>query len=115
MATNRREFCVGEVLTFVCPLEFVGSFVWIIPEFLNISNGVISTGGGGTFNNETRELFTFTANGSGSNTISTLQVAAFSGLSKVACANNINLAQNRSATVMVLGKFVIGLPRLKVV
>ena len=102
-------------MTFVCPLEFVGSFVWTIPEYLNISNGAISVGGGGAFNNETRGLFTLTAEGTGSNTRSTLQVAAFSGLSEVVCTNTVNQAQSLSATVMVLGKFVVGLPRLKVV
>ena len=58
MATNRREFYVGEVLTFVCALENVGSFVWTIPEFLNASDGVVSVGENGVFNMLTSGLFT---------------------------------------------------------
>ena len=107
MATNRQEFCVGEVLTFVCPLENVGSFQWTIPEFLNISNGVITVGGGGTLNMETLGFFMLTAEGFGSNTRSTLQVAAFNGLSEVVCTNSINPSQSLSGTVKVLGMFVV--------
>ena len=108
MATNRREFYVGEVLTFVCALDNVGSFVWTIPEFLNASDGVVSVGANGAFNMLTSGLFTLTAEGTGSNTSSTLQVAAFSGLSEVVCANAINPAQslNETVVVMVGGKFV---------
>ena len=103
MATDRREFCVGEVLTFVCPLENVGAFQWIIPQFLIRNDGVVAVGA----NMVTRGLFTLTAEGTGSNTRSTLQLAAFSGLSEVVCENFINAAQNQSGTVTVLGKFVV--------
>ena len=103
-ATSRRHFCVGEVLTFVCPLELVGSFQWTVPEFLN---GVVAVGVGGAFNMVTLGLFTLTAEGTGSNTTSTLQVAAFSGLSEVVCTNSVNPAQSLNVTVTVLGKFVV--------
>ena len=107
MATNRREFCVGEVLTFVCPLKRVSGFQWIIPQFLVGSDGLVNVGTGGALNMETSGNFTLTAEGTATNTRSTLQVAAFSGLSEVSCENSINPAQNRSETVTVLGKFVV--------
>ena len=107
MATNRREFCVGEVLTFVCPLELVGLFQWTIPEFLVGSDGLVTVGSMRTLNMKTPGIFTLTAEGTETNTRSTLQVAAFSGLSEVVCANTINPAQSLNGTVMVLGKFVV--------
>ena len=107
MATNRREFCVGEVLTFVCPLERVSGFQWIIPQFLVGPDGLVNVGTGGSLNMETSGLFTLTAEGTGTNTTSSLQVAAFSGLSEVSCENTIDSAQTRSGTVTVLGKFVV--------
>ena len=107
MATNRREFCVGNVLMFECSLEDVGAFQWIIPQFLVGSDGLVSVGTMGVLNKVTSGLFTLTAEGTGSNTRSTLQVAAFSGLSEVVCTNSITLAQNQSGTVTVLGKFVV--------
>ena len=113
MATNRREFCVGEVLTFVCPLERVGSFVWTVPQFLVGSDGVVSVGTMVALIMVTPGNFTLTAEGTGTNTTSTLQVAAFSGLSQVVCANSIDSAQTLSGTVTVLGKFVVRVPKFK--
>ena len=107
MAISRQDVCVGEVLTFVCPLEGVGTFQWTIPQFLNASNGVVAVGGGGAFTTVTRGLFTITAEGTGSNTRSTLQIAAFSGLSEVVCANTINSAQSLNGSVTLLGKFIV--------
>ena len=113
MATNRREFCVGEVLTFVCALERVASFVWTIPEILAGSDGVVGVGANGALTTVTSGNFTLTAGGTGSDTTSTLQVAAFSGLSEVSCENNIDSAQTLSETATVLGKFVVRVPKFK--
>ena len=84
------------MLTFVCPLELVGSFQWTIPEFLVGSDGLVTVGVMGALNMKTTGNFTLTAEGTHTNTRST-----------VICGSIIDSARDLSGTVTVLGKFVV--------
>ena len=105
MSTNRTQFCIGEVLTFVCSLENIRTFNWRVGSLIGVIGWFGVPGEGATYNWRFK-MFNITTAASGTNTISTLQVAAFPGLNGtlVTCANAIISAQKQSGIVVVLGK-----------
>ena len=107
MTTNNTEFCIGEWLTFRCPLR-EGSYDWIITDFLNgtVGNGRISNG-----NNMAVGGFMLAASGVESldadTRTSTVLVAAFEGLvgeRTVTCGESASISNTQSVTITVLGE-----------
>ena len=107
VTTNNAEFCIGERLTFRCPLR-EGSNDWIITGFLNgtVGNGRISNG-----NNMAVGEFMLAA--SGAETMdtdirtSTVQVTVFEGLvgeRTVTCRETASIINTQSVTITVLGE-----------
>ena len=107
MTTNNTEFCIGEWLTFRCPLR-EGSYDWIITDFLDgtVGNGRVSTG-----NNMTVGEFMLSASGvqtlDTDTRTSSLQVTVFEGLvgeRTVTCGETGSVSSTQSATITVLGE-----------
>ena len=106
MSTNRTQFCIGEVLTFVCSLGNIRLFKWTVGSLISGTDRLIGVAGGGATTTSIFEIFNITASSIGTNAISSLQVAAFPGLNGtlVTCANPSDSTQNQSVTLIVLGK-----------
>ena len=107
MTTNNTEFCIGEWLTFRCPLR-EGSYDWILTYFLDgtVGNGRISTG-----NTFAAGEFMLSASGveilDTDTRMSSLQVTVFEGLvgmRTVACRDTGSISNTQSATITVLGE-----------
>ena len=102
-SANMTEFCAGEVLLFVCTIQ-TSIFQWNAGSL--ITGDTVSLGTDGAPGIEISGKFTLTAEGSGSNRRSTLQVTAFSDLSgvNIACRDPGNHDFVQTRTVTVYGK-----------
>ena len=107
VTTNNTEFCIGERLTFRCPLR-EGSYEWIFTDFLNGTVGY-----GRVTNGNSMAVGEFMVAASGAETMdadtrmSTLQVTVFEGLvgeRTVTCGESASISNTQSATITVLGE-----------
>ena len=88
-------------MTFICSTPY-GGYDWVVLPYLNGTNGRVTPG-----QTVTVGMFTLSASGTGAGRRSSLQVAAFSGLSNVTitcreASGNPNVTE--TAVVTVLGK-----------
>ena len=100
---NTTKFCAGEVLLFVC--TFPASVIeWNAGSLL--TDQQVSIGTNGALATVMSGKFTLSAEGTGSNRRSTLQVAAFSDLSgvNISCRDPGNPDFVLTSTVTVYGK-----------
>ena len=102
-SANMSEFCAGEVLLFVCTIQ-TSAYQWNAGSL--ITDQQVSVGTNGALATVIFGKFTLTAEGTGSNRRSTLQVAAFSDLSgvNIACRDPGNPDLVLTGTVAIYGK-----------